>query len=86
LDPRFVYGFSHESAEGINFADDLPLCHSSDSRITAHLTDRIKISGQKGYASAEPGCCCGSLCAGMSGSYNNNIVFVLVHKLHFPLN
>jgi hypothetical protein len=34
---------AYRAAQGIDFADDLPLGHAADGRIATHLRDRIEI-------------------------------------------
>ena len=39
---------AHGAAEGVDFADDLPLAHAADGRIAAHLGDGFEVVGQQG--------------------------------------
>ena len=47
LDARGVDGPAHGAAQGVDFADELPLGHAADGRIAAHLGDGIEIAGQQ---------------------------------------
>ena len=47
LDAGGVDGQAHGAAEGVDFADDLPLAHAADGRIAAHLGDGVEIAGQQ---------------------------------------
>ena len=47
LDAGGVDGPAHGAAEGVDFADDLPLAHAADGRIAAHQGDGVEVAGQQ---------------------------------------
>jgi hypothetical protein len=80
LDPRFVDSLPHQAAESVYLAYDLPFGYSSNCGIAAHLANGIEVSRQQRDPGTEPSGGCSCLSASMPSTYNNDIVFVLIHK------
>ena len=83
LDARRVDRLPHQSPQRVDLADDVPLGHTTDRRIAAHLPDGVEVGRQQRRMSAHPrggGCGFGS---GMSGADNDNVVVVFEWLSHF---
>ena len=76
LKARAVDGQAHRSAEGVDFADDLPLGNPADGRIAAHLGDRIQVARQQGRAGSHPRSGQGRFGTGMAGADHQDVVVV----------
>jgi hypothetical protein len=55
MDARLVNEPTHEATEGIEFPNHVPLPHSSDARVAAHLADLIQVHREQGGADTELG-------------------------------
>lgn len=76
MNARLVDNAPHLTAERVDLADDLPFGDATDSRVAAHLTDRVAVHRQqRGLCSHPRGRQCG-LCTGMASTDNNNIKIV----------
>src|ERR1700677_293304 len=80
LQARHVGGFSHLTADGINFPRQMSLGQAADSRIARHLADRIRIDREKKSRTPHASRRQRSLDAGMTGPDNNDIVFFGVNE------
>ena len=81
-----VREFSHNSAQHINFTDDLTFCQAANCRITRHAGDAAQVHGNQGSFLTQTrrnGC---RFHAGMSASDNKNIKLWLTpfHVELFP--
>src|SRR5690348_1260791 len=56
LNAGCVDDFAHDSAQRIDFAHEMTLCNSADSRVAAHLPDRICIECHKSGARPDARC------------------------------
>ena len=73
LDAGGVDGQAHRAAEGVDFADDLPLAHAADGRIAAHLGDGVEVAGQQRGLRAQPRRRQRRLRAGVSAADHQNV-------------
>ena len=55
LDGGCVGIYSHLTAKGIDFTDDMPLSKTPDGRVTTHLADAIQIHSEEHSFRAHPG-------------------------------
>ncbi len=55
LDARLVDGEGHDTAEGVDFFDQMPLADTTDGWIAGHLADGIEVLGEQKCAHAETG-------------------------------
>ena len=72
-----IDGPAHQAAQGVDFADDLPLGHAADGRIAAHLADGIEIRGQQRRAGSQARRGRGRFRAGMAGADHHHVEVVL---------
>ena len=47
LNAAGVGDFAHDAAEGVDFADEMALCHSTNRGITGHLGDEVEVEGEE---------------------------------------
>jgi hypothetical protein len=73
LQPGDVRDATHDSAQGVDFADDLPLRHASDGRITAHGGHGVAVHGQQGGTQAKLGRRHCRFHPGMTGPHHDDI-------------
>ncbi len=73
LNRRQIGDDTHHAAEGVDFADNLALGDTANSRVAAHLRDLVHIHRHQQSACAESGSGMGSLATGMAGAYYDNI-------------
>ncbi len=79
VDAGGVDGFSHFSAEGVDFADDLSFGDSADGWVAAHRADHIDIHGEHGGFGAQAG---GGECGfdtSVAAADNENVEIVVLH-------
>jgi hypothetical protein len=76
LQPGRVDRSPHCAAERIDLADNLPLAHSADRRIAAHLADGIQAGGQQRGFCSHPRSRQSGFGSGVSRSDDNDIILV----------
>ena len=80
LDTNRVGDFSHDAAEGVDFADEVSLGNATDSGIARHLRDQVDVQrvecGLQPHASGSHG----GLAPGMSGTDHDYVE--LFRELH----
>lgn len=82
LDTDGISDFAHDSAESINFADQMAFGDSANSGVAGHLRDEIDIQGVEGGLEAHAGCGHGRLASGVAGADDYYVeMFVKVHCL-----
>jgi hypothetical protein len=74
LDSRRVGRPPHDPAERIDFTHDSTLGDSPDRRVTGHLTYGLEILGKQESSRTTSGGESGSLGAGVSAAYDNDVV------------
>jgi hypothetical protein len=79
LDTGPIDGFSHQTTQGLDLADDLAFGDTTDGGIATHLPDGIEVARQQGNARADSSSRGGSFGTGMSGTNNQDVIFVFVH-------
>jgi hypothetical protein len=75
LDHAFIGNDPGVSAKCIYFPDDLAFGYTAHGRIAAHLGDRLHIHGDKKDSGTQVGGSSGGFTTGMSGAYNDDIIF-----------
>lgn len=75
LDHGEVSGSSHDSTEGIDFADDGSLGDATDCRIARHLSDRFQRARDQSDTDSETSSGNSRLGTGMTGTYDDDIEF-----------
>ena len=75
---RGVGEHAHHAAERVDLADDLPLGHSADRRIAAHLADGVAVHRQQRGAQAHPRRGQGRLEPGMPRAHHDDIESVRI--------
>ena len=81
LDADSVGYFSHDAAESVYFADEVPLGYAADGWITGHLGDQINIQRVERRLQAHTGAGDSGLATGVSGSDDHDVE--LFGELHF---
>ena len=83
LNAGFVDDPSHFTAEGVDLADDLAFCDTSDRRITAHGCDHVTAHRQQSGLRAETSRRQGGFAAGMACADYHHIKIVdhIAHRL-----
>ncbi len=66
----------HRTAQRIDLADDLPLGHTADGRIAAHLGHRIQIGREQRHVGTHPRSGQRRLGSGMPGTDHDHVVLV----------
>src|SRR5437867_9394157 len=78
---RTVNDFRHDPAQGINFADQMPLSNPTNGRITGHLGNQVKVHSVEGSAHAHPGRSHGSFTTGMTcADHHHSVFFIIVSR------
>ena len=80
MQTSYVGRQSHNSAERVDFADDLAFCDSADCGVAACLCDGLSADGEQEGLCAD--CCRGvrSLCAGVACAYYYAIEIIIHHR------
>ena len=73
LDGRCVGHLARQSAQGVYFADDLPLRDAAYGRVAAHLGYLVHVHRYQTCPCAHPGCRRGRFAAGVAGTYHHHI-------------
>ena len=73
LDGGGVGDLSHEAAEGVDLAHEMPLRDAADARIAAHLRDVVQIHGEHQGRRAEPRGCRGGFTGGMTSADHDDV-------------
>ena len=68
LDADCIRDFSHDSAEGVDFADQVALGDSADCWIARHLGDQVDVERVEGGLQPHAGGGHGGFASGMSGA------------------
>ena len=76
---RFIRYYSHLPAHGINLAHNLSFGDTSYGRIATHLTNCIHIHGYEQGATTQSSRSRSSFTTGVTGTYNDNIIFKISH-------
>jgi hypothetical protein len=74
LNARGVRVQSHQSTQGIDLADKMPLGQPADRRVAGHLSDRVQILGQHGRLRSKPGGSHPGLDTRMSSAADEDVV------------
>jgi len=74
LNAGCIGGTGHQTAEGVDLADQLTLADTPDGGIAAHLGNGIAAEGHQQGAGTHPAGSPGGLGSGMSAPNNNNII------------
>ena len=73
LDSYGVGDFAHDSAEGVDFADQVAFGDASDGGVARHLRDEIDVEGVKGSLESHAGAGYGGFAAGVSGADDDDV-------------
>jgi hypothetical protein len=84
LDAYGVGDFAHDSAEGVDFADEMAFGDTSDSGVAGHLRDEVEVEREERGAEAHAGGGHSGFAASMAGAYDDYVVlFGKWHWLYF---
>src|SRR6266496_3992676 len=82
LDARPVDDASHDSAERVDFANQVSLGDAANCRVTGHLADQIKIDRYQRGPRAQTGSGRGCLATCVASSYNKDIKLLVENHLY----
>ncbi len=93
MNARAIDSPSHNTIEGIDLTNQMPLAEPPNRRIAGHLPDPVTAQGNQRNASAHPRSGCGSLGAGMPTANDDDIIASFTHirtplfhvKHYFPI-
>ena len=69
----FISRFTHRTAQCVNLLNQMPFTNTTNSRVAAHLTQRIDIVRQQQRAGARARCSQRSLCACVTTTDNDDV-------------
>jgi hypothetical protein len=85
LDSDGVGDLTHDSAKGVDFADQVAFGDSSDGGIARHLRDEIDVEREERGLETHAGCGHGSLASGVAGAdYYYVEMFIEGHLVQNP--
>jgi len=73
LDAGGVGDFTHDSAEGVYFADQMAFGDAADGWVAAHLGDEVEVEGEDGGAKSHARGGHGCFASGVACSYDNYV-------------
>jgi hypothetical protein len=82
---RAVNDASHDTAEGINFTDNVPFGNTPDSRIARHLPDQVEIQCDQRGLRAHTRCGRGGFATCMTSPNNNYVEALIKTHNYFPM-
>src|SRR6185312_9529109 len=73
LDGGTIGGAAHQTAQGVDFADNSTLCNAADGGIAGHLPDRVEHRREEESAHTQPRSHCCRLGSGVAAADDNHI-------------
>ncbi len=73
LDAGGVGYLAHDSAEGVDFADEMAFGDAADGGVAAHLGDEVEVEGEDGRAEAHAGGGHRGFASGVACSYDDYV-------------
>ena len=74
VDGGAVGDASHDAAQRVDFADELPLCLTTDGRVAGHVADGIDVHGQEQGPAPHDGERVSRLAAGVSAADDDGVI------------